>query len=211
MADTEHTAEHSRPSAGQAQGAIDKPIAGSVTAWKKSINGSKVGRLRKWHRDFIAAYRNTGSMRAAAEKAGVEPATASRNINSNPQFAALVAQAQQDAREYIELHLQRMGVVGDAVPVWMQSKEQGRPVKVDTVYRKSVPALLAWLKANWPEKYGERITQELTGPQGTPLPAPVLAAPTQVIVNIPSNGRGDSQTELEQALQAQALPQPAKG
>ena len=177
--------------------------AQSLAATKAVVSRMTRAGLRRqkgWRAKWLEAYAKTGNVTAASQAVGVHRDSAQKVLRQNAAFAAAAAQAREQARELMEAHLQRLGVVGEPVNVWMQSRADGRPIKVDTIYKKSVPALLRWLEANWPEKYGQHITQEHTGPGGTPLAQQVIAPIVQV--NIPSNGRGDSQLELEQRQRA---------
>lgn len=180
---------------------------GQLKAIRQSL--AKV-RLRAWRPKWLKAYRQAGNMRLACEASQVDRSTVTRAIQREPAFAAAVALAQQEAAELMEAHLIRRATVGEPEPVWMQSRNHGQPIKVDTIYRKSDKCLLFWLEHNSP-KYAPKIQQDITS-GGKPLPA--VSPITQVSVVIPSNGRGDSQAEIEAQItdqQGQPLALPDSG
>lgn len=122
---------------------------------------SEVGDPRK--RAFLAAFSRLPHYGLAAKAANVSTVTVWkwRTRESDPVFAEAFARAFQLGIEAAEGELWRRGVDGVEVPVYQGGRLVGTKREVDT------SALTFALKANYREKYGDRVEQ--TGPGGGPI------------------------------------------
>ena len=99
---------------------------------------------------FLAAYRDLGIVRYAAEAAGVNRTVVYDWRNDDPAFADAWKHAQDDAVESLEHELWRRGRTGWEEPVYQAGQLVG------TVRKYSDACLIFALKALAPAKYRER-------------------------------------------------------
>ena len=108
---------------------------------------ARVGtKTRVWEDAFLTAFRVHGVASAAARTAGVQRTTVYERRNNNPEFAALWAEAEQDAIDAIEL------AVWNAV-IAEGDMQTGRWI----------------LSRRRPEKWGDKMALEHSGPDGGPI------------------------------------------
>ena len=108
-------------------------------------------RARDWRPGFIAAFRNSANVRAAAQAAGIEWSTAYKARKREPAFAEAWEMAEQEALDLIEARAVQVALSGDP------------------------HMLMFFLKTRRPEKYGDRSRLELTGLAGGPIQTQVLS------------------------------------
>ena len=115
-------------------------------------------------RAFLAALRQTGSLRAAARRAtpgnstAHGPHTTFRDaIRRDPEFAAAVQEALDDALGSLEAEAMRRAVEGYQRPVY----QKGQLVGHETVYSDNM--LLTLLRARAPETFSERRDVHVSG------------------------------------------------
>lgn len=158
-------------------------------------------RKRKQER-FLKAMGEHGTVKFACKYAGVSRQTFKNWKDSDAEFKAQLPDAELERNDTLEFSAYSQAV--DGVPSYVVSQgkivyheipvlnEDGTP-KLDKhghevmkrgkpiIERKYAPNLLiTLLKANMPEKYKERVQNELTGKDGVPL---------NVTIWIPDNGR----------------------
>jgi hypothetical protein len=117
---------------------------------------------REWRPAFIAALRNSGNIRAAAQAAGVDRHTVYRARETSPDFAAEWDSALEDAIDVLEA-----------------TARQRAQASSDTL-------LIFLLKAHRPDKYRETTVNKLEGnvtirieyDDADPAPAPVTPRAT---------------------------------
>lgn len=114
-------------------------------------------------RAFLVAYSEVGTITHAAELAGITRRTVQNWKNSDPDFAAAMVEAEEKAAERLEQEARRRAVEGVAEPVYQGGKQVG------TVRKYSDTLLIFLLKGAKPEKYRERVSQEISGPGGKPV------------------------------------------
>jgi hypothetical protein len=105
-------------------------------------NGNRLQHPKK--RAFIAAYRNSGTIRAAAEAAGIDRVTYWRWTEHDPVFAAAAAQAKEEYADLLEAKLSQLSLKQD-----------------------NVTALIVGLKMTG--RFVERTRAEVSGPEGQPI------------------------------------------
>lgn len=117
-------------------------------------------------RAFLAAYAEVGTITRAAELAGVSRRTHTNwlnDIENGPAYAEAFATAGQQACDRLEQEARRRAIEGTLKPVFHKGEECG-------VVREYSDTLLIFLmKGAMPEKYRERVSQEVTGKDGGPL------------------------------------------
>lgn len=127
-----------------------------------------------WQAPFLEAFALHGTIVLAARRAQVHRHTVENERKRDPEFAAAYEDALLDARESADAQLRHRGMAGTPVTKTV-SKEKtmadGSVVRTsetfDTTYV-STAALIAWLRAHWPEKYRD-IRIEQTGKDGGPV------------------------------------------
>jgi hypothetical protein len=115
---------------------------------------------------FLAAYRESGQVRYAAEAAGVCRELHSRWLKKDPAYAAEFERAKEDAADKLEKEAVRRASEGWLEPVYYKGKPVGAVRKFSDVL------LIFTLKALRPEKYRERF--EHTGANGGPVVVKVV-------------------------------------
>jgi len=120
---------------------------------------------------FIEYFRQTGNVTTAAEAIGLHRCTPYKWKEKDLEFAKKWEEAEQEAADRLEQEAWRRAVEGVDEPIYYKGK------LVDTVKKYSDTLLIFLLKGNRPEKYHERISQELTGKDGGPVQFGVVALP----------------------------------
>jgi hypothetical protein len=121
---------------------------------------------------FLAAFRQTGNVKAAAEAAEIDRSLAYVWKRGDPEYAVMFSDAQADAADLLELEARRRAVHGVEKPVIHQGKvvetwvdEEGNIVNTETPGAKLIPLtitqysdtlLIFLLKGANPDKYRER-------------------------------------------------------
>ena len=112
---------------------------------------------------FLAAYAEVGNITQAAEIAGIDRNTHYFWMNTDPEYPARFRQAEEQACDRLEAEARRRAVQGVDEPVFYQGEQCG-------VVRKYSDTLLIFLlKGARPEKYRERVSQEISGVGGGPV------------------------------------------
>ena len=96
---------------------------------------------------FLAAFRKTASVRAAAESAGITPARHSQWLEEDPRYWEAFAQAQQEVADALQGEAIERALHGWLQPVFFRGRQCG------TIPRRSDRLLIVLLKACMPEKY----------------------------------------------------------
>lgn len=124
---------------------------------------------KEWHPRFLEAFRRVGVVGAACEAAGVNRATAYRHRETDPEFAAAWAEAEDDATDVLERVAHGWATTGVPVRTTVTRTEPDGAVTVtvtETAHRS--PFLLGLLlKARAPQRFRERY--EVTTPPVTPV------------------------------------------
>lgn len=111
---------------------------------------------------FLAAYRETGTVKAAAKAAGIDRRTHYRWLE-DPAYAESFEDARQEAGEALEDEARRRAIQGVEEPVFYQGEVVGfRRRYSDTM-------LIFLMKGNLPEKYGERVQQSPQSDSSGPI------------------------------------------
>ncbi len=108
---------------------------------------------------ILEAFRNGSTVAEAARAAGIGSKTIYRWAAADPEFGAAVEEARDMADDAVEAVTHRNTLDPDPAHNTLR---------------------MFWLKSRRREVYGEKITQEITGKDGSPFP---------IQVYIPSNGR----------------------
>lgn len=136
--------------------------------------------VKKGQPEFLNALMDGASVSDAARKAGVGRQTVYDWRKADPDFALAWNQAVDIGTDALEDEAQRRGKDGVEEPVYQGGKQVG-------VVRKYSDTLLIFLlKARRPNIYRERVSAEIGGPDGKPLPA-VNAGVTLVLNVSPSD------------------------
>lgn len=112
---------------------------------------------------FIDALRETCNVSEAARVAKISRNTAYEHRKADPVFAEAWDEAEQEAADKLEREAWRRGVEGVDKPIVYQG------AITDTHKEYSDRMLELLLKAHRPEKFKDRVAQELTGKDGGPI------------------------------------------
>lgn len=127
---------------------------------EQKVHAPKKGR---WRKAFLAAYKLTGILTVAAEKAGVSRSGVQHAMQRDPQFAQEVRDAGEEAADVLE---------GVAL---------GRATQGKTP---SDLLLMFILKARRPEKFRDNYRLEHTGADG----APIMPVTVPTVILLPRDG-----------------------
>lgn len=112
---------------------------------------------------FLAAYRKTCNITAAAKAAGIGPRQHYRWLEQYPKYKEAFEKATVVAADYLESVAVKRATVGWQEPIFYQGVECGRVRRFDGGLMQFL------LRGAKPEKY--RQTAEVTGPGGGPIQA----------------------------------------
>ena len=121
----------------------------------------------KWTEAFLAAYRECGVVKFAAERAGISRQHVYWRIDNDPAFAEQMADADKDARDTIVREVHRRGVEGWDEPVYQGGVQVG-------VVRKYSDTLLIFLTKQRDPSFRDSFRHEHTGAGGGPMVALVI-------------------------------------
>lgn len=119
--------------------------------------------LPGWQARFVTAFRERGLVRYACEAAGVSKQHAYKVRAEDPSFRAAWDEAREDAIEVLEREARRRAVDGVQKPVYQGKELVGHVTEYSDVL------LIFTLKAMRPEMYRDRVSAEISGPQGGPI------------------------------------------
>ncbi|MDE3023579.1 MAG: terminase [Pseudomonadota bacterium] len=135
----------------------------------------------KWTRitreEFIAELAKSGNVAKAAKKIGLSRSRVYELRDVDKKFADEWNEAIETGIDNLEEEARRRAYNGTLKPVFYQGSKCG------SVREYSDTLMVVLLKAHRPEKYKERVQNEVTGKNGEPLPAAVQ------IIAIPDNQR----------------------
>ena len=136
------------------------------------------GRTDSARETFLATLRESCNVSEAARQAGIARSGAYEWRDADPEFAAAWAEAEQEAADKLEREAWRRGVEGVDKPVTFQGA-------ITATYKEYSDRMLELLlKAHRPEKFKERVANELSGPGGTPIKADVSMTPADAYSRI---------------------------
>lgn len=115
-------------------------------------------------RAFLAAFRLTGNITKAADAAKIERTMHYRWLRSSPSYKKAFTDAHAEVGDMLEGEAIRRANEGVLEPVYYQGVACG----AIRVYSDGL--MLSLLKAFKPEKYRERVSAEVSGPGGGPIP-----------------------------------------
>lgn len=119
--------------------------------------------LQQKKKAFLAAFAEVGNITRAAEVAGISRAMHYDWLKDDPDYPDLFQAADQQACDRLEQEARRRAVEGTLKPVFHKGEECG-------VVREYSDTLLIFLmKGAMPDKYKDRVTNEVTGKDGGPL------------------------------------------
>lgn len=113
--------------------------------------------------NFLAVLRETCNVTEAASSIGIGRRTAYEWRTADPVFAAAWDEAEQMAADRLEREAWRRGVEGVDKPVVYKGEI------TDTFKEYSDRMLELLLKAHRPERFREKVSTELSGPDGGPV------------------------------------------
>lgn len=138
-------------------------LANAILLQKKEAKGTAAttgARPEDWTPSFLEALRrNGGYIRPACRLVQVAASNVYARIESDPEFAAGVETAREDAIEEAEAALHIRGVYGTEKPVWFQG------IRVGSDLEYSDGNLAKFLEAKRPGVYGKKTT--LQNPDGS--------------------------------------------
>lgn len=147
-------------------------------------------------RAFLAAFALTGNVLVASETAGVPRRTIYEWRRADPEFAAAMDLAREEACDRLEEEARRRAYDGTEEPVFGRV-ERDRDGQVGTVQKYSDTLLIFLLKGNKPEKFRERVehsgrvAHEVTrGPDLSGLSADDLDAIATIASKLADGGPG---------------------
>lgn len=111
---------------------------------------------------FLAAFRESGNITLAAEIVGIDRRY-HYNWLKDAEYAEAFEEAVEHAADRLEQEARRRAVEGVAKPVWYKGEQCG------VVQEYSDLLLIFLLKGVRPEKYKDRVNQEITGRHGGPI------------------------------------------
>lgn len=110
---------------------------------------------QKKREKFLEYYREIGIVRDAANLAGIDRTSVYRWINSDEEFAKQFKEAKEEAVEKLEREAIRRAAEGVEKPVFYKGE------RIDIVREYSDNLLMFLLKGMKPEKYAERVKQDI--------------------------------------------------
>lgn len=122
-----------------------------------------------WHKRFIQLLRSTLNVRASCDGVAIPRQTVYDHRNRYPDFRSAWDTAVEDAIDLLEEAAFKRATKGVTETVWMRDTN-GKPKKVGEIKRYSDRMTEVLLKAHRPEKYRDRVSQEISGPGGAPIP-----------------------------------------
>jgi len=120
-------------------------------------------------RAFLAAFAECGTVTHAAEIAGISRRMVQYWKKDDPEFAEAFRIAEEKAADRLEQEAWRRAIEGVAEPVYHKGEVVGY------IQKFSDTLLIFLLKGVRPEKYRERVSQEITGRGGGPIEASIRA------------------------------------
>lgn len=105
---------------------------------------------------FLAAYAEVGTITRAAELAGISRQTHYDWLESDPNYPEMFKEADKQACDRLEQEARRRAVQGVSKPVFYKGEECG------VVQEYSDTLLIFLLKGALPDKYKDRVQQEVT-------------------------------------------------
>lgn len=112
---------------------------------------------------FLRALKDTGNVGSACKLAGIGRTQVYAWYNNDRRFAKLWDSCLEIATDALEAEARRRAIEGVQKPVYQGGK------KVGTVTEYSDRMLELLLKAHRPAKYRERVSTEISGPNGGPI------------------------------------------
>ena len=112
---------------------------------------------------FLLAYLSTASVTKAAKAAKIDRILHYRWLREDPEYAVDFAAAQNEAAQILEDEAVRRAHQGTRKPIYYQGEKCG------VVLEYSDSLLMFLLKAFRPDKYRERSSLEVAGPDGGPI------------------------------------------
>lgn len=122
---------------------------------RASVDNSDARKKRQ--KKFLAAYATTGIVSAAAAVAKISRQTYYDWYNSDDEFREQAKHAKKEAIDAMEMEAWRRATQGTTKPVFYQGKECGG------IQEYSDNLLMFLLKANDPDKFKDRVQNEVTG------------------------------------------------
>lgn len=119
---------------------------------------------------LLKAFRESGNIKHSCKVARINRTTFYNWRDQDEEFRAQLVEAERDADDTLEFAAYERAVKGVPSHVISQGKMVYGPNKKPLIERKYSDGLLTTLlKARMPEKYKDRIAQEHSGPNGTPI------------------------------------------
>ena len=112
---------------------------------------------------FLEHFPRECTVTHAAALTGIAKKTVYEWLKQDPDFAAAFELAKEAVGDKLEKEAIRRACEGINKPVYYQGQ------KVDTIKEYSDTLLIFLLKGQKPEKFGDKITQEISGPGGAPI------------------------------------------
>ena len=113
--------------------------------------------------NFLDRFEEVWTVTHAAAMAGISRKTVYEWANKDPEFAIKFSHAKEAVADMLEQEAIRRACQGINRPVYYQGQ------KVDTNKEYSDTLLIFLLKGQKPDKYGDKVRQEITGESGGPL------------------------------------------
>ena len=133
---------------------------------------------RDWKPRFLAALIQSPNIAGAAKAAGIVRTSAYAARAADPAFAAAWEDALAQAIDTAEGELFRRAVTGTQKPITVAGKRE-------VITEHSDVLLIFLLKSHRRSIYGERVTQEISGPDGGPI---AIIPVREVFIEHPGNG-----------------------
>lgn len=112
---------------------------------------------------LLDAFARLGNLKRACDLTGISPASHYQWLRRDPAYLSAYEDAALEAADVLEAEAFRRGHDGTDKPVFYQGAQCG------VVREYSDSLLTTLLKARRPDVFGDKIKQELTGKDGTPL------------------------------------------
>ena len=144
-----------------------------------------------WEAAFLIEVSQHGNTTQAVETIGIDRSTPYDRKEAHPEFARRWKYAKLEAADRLEAEARRRAVEGVEEPVYGRvGKDQDG--LIGTVRKYSDTLLIQLLRANKPEKFKDRVANELTGKNGGPV-----QMENNVMLYMPQNGRDPQQSDTE--------------
>lgn len=112
-----------------------------------------------------------------ADELGLNACTITDWKNKYPEFSKAIKRGKQTPDDKVEKSLYTRAIGYECTETKTVKDSNGKAIKTETITRQIIPdvgAQCMWLKNRRPDKWRDKVQQEISGPEGKPLVVKVL-------------------------------------